>query len=87
MPKSKKRKKNGKAVRSSAASREQRIKDAPTGVTLQELINVLAYQEYVADGTIEPKGKLEIDTEDPDTQAIIKAVHAASDSKIEQEKA
>lgn len=46
MPVSKKRKKKGKPVRGRVASENL------SGVTLQDLINVLAYQEYVQDGTI-----------------------------------
>ena len=56
MPISKKRKKNGKKVKSSATKRAQRLEEASadisSGVTLQDLINVLAYQEYTKDGTI-----------------------------------
>lgn len=56
MPVSKKRKKNGKVVKNSAARRGRRLEttaaEQPSGVSLQDLINVLAYQEYVKDGTI-----------------------------------
>lgn len=57
MPLSRRRKKKGKAVGNNAASRKSRIDEnsyanQPTAVTLQDLINVVAYQEYVKDGTI-----------------------------------
>lgn len=47
MPISRKRKKNGKAVKNSAVKRAQRLEEADiqSGVTLQDLINVLAAQE------------------------------------------
>lgn len=34
------------------------------GVTLQDLINIVAYQEYVENGTIEPKGETIIHIQD-----------------------
>lgn len=88
MPVSKKRKKKGKSVEHSAARRIQRLEEAPTGVTLQDLINVLAYQEYVADGTIVPESSADaeptevVDFEDPTTQAVIKAV---SETKVKEQ--
>lgn len=52
MPQSRKRKKKGKVVKSDTARRSQRLEEMSSGVTMQDLINVLAYQEYVKDGTI-----------------------------------
>lgn len=51
LPKSKKRKKDGKKVQGHGA---QIVvdPDAESSVTMQDLINVLAYQEYVKDGKI-----------------------------------
>lgn len=87
MPVSKNKRKNGKQVKHNAGKRSQRLEaasDQPSGVSLQDLINVLAYQEYVKDGTIVPE-ESEINFDDPDTQAIIKAVDAASNDKVEDE--
>lgn len=95
MPISKKRKKKGKAVKGrSLAVRD----DRPSGVTLQDLINVLAFQEYQKEGVYDiettgfPPGAIidespEIDFEDPDTQAVIRAVDAVNNTKVEEEKA
>lgn len=68
MPISKRRKrKNGKVVgsgerknRAAHDTRVERLANAESGVTLQELINVLAYQELnglgpEVDGTIDPE--------------------------------
>lgn len=57
MPLSRKRKKKGKVVGNGEKSRQSKIdnssySDQPSGVTLQDLINVMAYQQYVEDGTI-----------------------------------
>lgn len=56
MPLSKRRKKKGKVVKNSRTKRNRRIQsagdDLSSGVTLQELINIVAYQEY------EKKGEL-----------------------------
>jgi hypothetical protein len=56
MPISKKRKKKGRVVKNNAARRSKRLEssaaDISAGVSLQDLINVVAYQEYVKDGTI-----------------------------------
>lgn len=55
MPESRKRKKDGKTVGNGKQKRVERLEragDMETGVTLQDLINTLAYQEYVKDGTI-----------------------------------
>lgn len=87
MPVSKKRKKNGKKVKSNDYRRARRVEkvadEQMTGVTLQDLINVLAYQEYVKDGTIVPDEKdiptiADIDFDDPDVAAVINAVDKAS---------
>ena len=84
MPVSKKRKKkNGKPV--------GRGSDRLTGLTLQDLINVVAYQEAHPEEAAGIKhtiagevvdGKAEIDFSDPDTQAVIKAVNTI---KLEEE--
>lgn len=52
MPKSKLRKKKGKAVKKGTLRVDP---NKESNVTLQDLINVYAYQEYVKDGTINPK--------------------------------
>lgn len=54
MPLSRRRKKKGKVVKNDPQKRAQRLEEADisSGVSLQDLINVLAYQEYVKDGTI-----------------------------------
>ena len=52
MPLSRKRKKKGKKVEGGAKITVDPNKES--SVTLQDLINVLAYQEYVKDGTIDP---------------------------------
>lgn len=59
MPISKRRKKKGKTVKHSADKRSrvlnerlERVGEQESAVSLQDLINVLAYQEYVNDGTI-----------------------------------
>lgn len=49
MPISRKRKKNGKKVKKGTLTIDP---NKESSVTLQDLINVLAYQEYVKDGTI-----------------------------------
>lgn len=51
MPVSKRRKKNGKVVKPASYKRDI-PDDRPIGVSLQDLINVVAYQEYVNNGTI-----------------------------------
>lgn len=97
MPISKKRKKKGKAVKGrSLAVRD----DRPSGVTLQDLINVLAFQEYQQQGVYDdvetegfPPGAIidevptveDIDFEAPDTQAVIRAVEEASKYKKENQ--
>lgn len=59
MPVSKNRRKNGKKVKHSPAKRDQRLKEieadleyGQAGVSLQDLINVVAAQEHAKDGTI-----------------------------------
>lgn len=52
MPKKKSKRKNGEIVQHNADKRSARLDDMDSGLTLQDLINVVAYQEYVADGTI-----------------------------------
>lgn len=91
MPLSKNRRKNGKKVKHNRAKRNQRLEetmaDQPSGVTLQDLINMVAYQEYQQAGVIEGPAipdtaeSDKIDFEDPDTQAIIRAV---DNTKIEE---
>ena len=68
MPKSKKRKKKGKPVGNGEAKNYQQIRgsDRVTGVSLQDLINVVAYQEYVKDGSIvAPNAEIHIPDEIP----------------------
>lgn len=55
MPKSKNKRKNGKQVSHNADKRAERMSNMDSGLTLQDLINVVAYQDYVADGTIVPE--------------------------------
>lgn len=45
VPESKKRKKNGKKVGNGHAGRIERLENMESGVTLQDLINIVAYQE------------------------------------------
>lgn len=93
MPISKKRKKNGKKVGGGVAARRA-ARDAElaeiqrdSGVSLQDLINTVAYQEYVAEGKIEaPENPVQvIDFSDPDTQAVIKAVDSIDIDNKEQD--
>jgi hypothetical protein len=79
MPVSKKRKKKGKTVK--------RGSDRMTGLTLQDLINVVAYQEYKEAGVYDDPETVglpeiptveNIDFEDPDAQAVIRAVSEVS---------
>lgn len=87
MPVSKKRKKKGGTIaKFSRDRRNQRLEEIameqPSGVSLQDLINMVAYQEMQQAGVIDgpaipdtaPEDK--IDFEDPDTQAVIRAVEA-----------
>lgn len=125
MPKSKKRKRKGGVVaKYNRDRRNQRIDEnsygdgISAGVSLQDLINVVAYQEYVNDGTIiaddakitladdvpvtvgEGEDKRRVGTasaipgdpehvsinfDDPDTAAIIKAVHDRDAYSIDKE--
>lgn len=70
MPVSKNRRKNDKRVKNSDRRRAQRIEkaaeDQPSGVTLQDLIDVLAYQEY------EKRGELPSQQTDPEHVSISK---------------
>lgn len=53
MPESKKRKKDGKTVSNGQKTRQERMErfgDQESGVTLQDLINTLAYQDYKEQG-------------------------------------
>lgn len=83
MPVSKKRKKKGKPV--------GRGEDRLTGLTLQDLINVVAYQEAHPEEAQRAEVDIQdespaIDFEDPDTQAVIKAVSTRSKTnKVEEE--
>lgn len=74
MPVSKKRKKKGKPVR--------RGEDRMSGLTLQDLINVVAYQEAhpeeAASSDHEMGTVVDIDFESHDAQAVIRAVHESS---------
>lgn len=54
MPVSKKRKKKGKTVKYDEGAKLHIDPEKESSLTLQDLINVLAYQEYVKDGTIVP---------------------------------
>lgn len=92
MPVSKNRRKNGKTVKHNRAKRDRRLEDAPVGITLQDLINVVAYQEAHPEEAqkIEPHiqeegSEVDIDFEDPDTQAVIRAVKTSSDKMKENE--
>ena len=68
MPKSKNKRKNGKQVKHNANRRLERFEETPSGVSLQDLINVVAYQQYVEDGTIMADGaEVYIPTEVPVT--------------------
>lgn len=86
---SKKRKKKGKDVQNNPARRASVLEQMESSVSLQDLINVLAYQEYVKDGTIvEDILTVEnIDFENPDVQAVIRAVSESSkyDDKVEEQ--
>ena len=81
MPVSKKRKKKGKPVK--------RGSDRLSHLTLQDLINVVAYQdthgtagaEYSDEGVELPDFPTHIDYEDPTTQSVIRAVSEVSKLK------
>lgn len=81
MPISKKRKKKGKPVK--------RGSDRMTGLTLQDLINVAAYQQYKDEGLYDDAEKgvelsdfpTVLDIEDPTAEAVIQAVVDARDGK------
>lgn len=68
MPISKRRKKKGKRVKNSAARRAQRLEEVaaeqPSGVTLQDLIDVVAYQEYEKQGIYDKKPEEKKENED-----------------------
>lgn len=97
MPISKKRKKkNGVAKFNRNKSRRQIEEnsyagDLTSGVSLQDLIDMVAYQEYQQAGIIEGPAipdistKSNVDFGDPDTQAVIQAVHEASTYSKENE--
>ena len=100
MPVSKKRKRKGGTVakfkRDRYEERRRQIEadiDAgehmASGVTLQDLINMLAYQEYQEQGLIEGPAipdTPEVDFEDPTAQAVIKAMgDTKQDDKIAEE--
>lgn len=105
MPVSKKRKKRGKLVKGGPDKSMRRVDDRPTNLSLQELINVLAFQEAMKPDddptkmhnpnmTAEEEAKLRemnlelptvLDMEDPDTEAVIKAVHEVSQQDKENE--
>lgn len=88
MPVSKNRRKNGKKVKHNATKRAERLEEGPAGITLQDLINVVAYQEAHPEEVVGDIPTVEdIDFEDPDTQAVIKAVAAQSkfNDKVEEE--
>lgn len=87
MPLSKNRRKNGKKIiRGRHARRQARdaeiraINQKP--ITLQDLINVVAYQDA---HNIKNEEKSDIDFEDPKAQAVIQAVHDAKNNKIAEE--
>lgn len=87
MPVSKKRKRKGGAVARYRRDRRRReieensYGDLSSGVTLQDLINMVAYQEYQEQGKIDGPAipdNAEADTEipeGPEAEAIIRAVH------------
>ena len=83
MPVSKRRKnkKTGKPV--------GRGYDRPSHLTLQDLINVVAYQEAHKDDAVEgvelPDFPTVIDMEDPTAESIIRAVSDASKLKEDQD--
>lgn len=91
MPVSKNRRKNGKRVKHSQAKRSRRLEsdmaEVPTGVSLQDLINMVAYQEYQQAGLIEgpaiPDTGVEFD--DPDAQAVIMAYDESKNDSEENE--
>lgn len=86
MPKSKNKRKNGKVSKYRPYKRAKRFDDSTadltSGVTLQDLINMVAYQEYQQAGIIDnvpiPDAPTvnDIDFENPDTQAVIRAVNS-----------
>lgn len=57
-----------------------------TGVSLQDLINMVAYQDYREQGLVEgpeiPDSEDEVDFENPTSETIIRAVHESN--KIEE---
>lgn len=54
MPESKKRKrKNGKKLGNGEQKNFNRFSDKESGLSLQDVINMVAYQDYVADGKID----------------------------------
>ena len=66
MPVSKKRRrKGGKLAQNNARKRAQRLERTESGVSLQDLINVLAYQEY------EKRGELPSQQTDPEVTTHI----------------
>lgn len=76
MPISKKRKKNGKKVKHSALKRARRLEesDIQSGVTLQDLINVLAAQEFEKDPENYPKNDDVVTEGGPAAAAAINTV-------------
>lgn len=79
MPVSKKRKKKGKVVK--------RGEDRMSHLTLQDLINVVAYQEAHPEeaqsgGAAEIQTVNDIDLENPDHQAVIKAVQSLGEHTV-----
>src|SRR5690349_8470523 len=70
------RRKNGKKVGNGENKMSRTFAEMESGVSLQDLINTVAYQDYVKEGKIVP-GR-QIDFEDPDTQAVVQAVHEAN---------
>ena len=103
MPVSKKRKRKGGTVaqfkRDRYAERRRQIEadieageHMSSGVTLQDLINMVAYQEYQEQGVIEgpeiPDAPEELDYSDPTVKAVIRALdesRQSSNDKIEEE--
>ena len=56
-----------------------------TGLTLQDLINAVAYQEAHPEEAKATEPQIEIDFEDSDTQAVIRAVQSTDINKMEEE--
>lgn len=90
MPLSKKRKKKGKNVGNGLRGHTSHIDakeeaDISAGVTLQDLINVVAYQEYEKKGMLPHQQKTEVDLGSPHAEAVIRAVQESGNNKVNEE--